>query len=93
MNWEDSTAKEGYGECYWKKYRTIKDNKKMHMLQVRDLLFCGSNNLSSNTEINNSLEEVFKNQEEPESSFDNSCHCTTTWKSITKVLIQNVIMH
>ena len=63
--------KRGMENAYGKKYRTIKDNKKMHMHQVRELLFCGCNNLSSDTESNNNLEEVFKNQEEPECSFDN----------------------
>ena len=93
MNSEDGAAEEGYGESYWKKYCTIKDNKKMHMHHVRELLFRSSNNLSPDTDCNNNLEEVSKNQVEPECSFDNSCHCTIAWKSITKVLIQNVMIY
>ena len=92
MNSEDSAAEEGYGESYWKNYCKIKYNKKMHMYQVRELLFRGSNNLGPDTGSNYIL-EVSKNQEEPGCSFDNSCHCTIAWKSITKVLIQSVMMY
>ena len=68
MNSEDNTTKERYGESYWTKYRTIKDNKKMHMNQVRELLFRGSNDPRPDTESDTHLEETLKNQVETESS-------------------------
>ena len=53
------------------------------MHQIREMLFRGSSNLSPDTESNNNLEEVSKNQEEPECFFDNLCYYTIAWKSIT----------
>ena len=69
MNSEDNTAKERYGESYWTKYRTIKDNKKMHMHQVRELLFRGGYDSRPDRESDVNLEETPENQEEPEYSF------------------------